>query len=248
MWLHCSPKKPPAILRPTSLINTSQAELISYNLLWRFHPSLHQTVTRVSVYFWAESKLLNVIMLQFLISILISWTSEVLHYHFLQTSVALENTGCSALTGTNSDDWLNSSWKQHFSCKPIGEPSLYMHSWSCWWMFSKDMLVYNSAVFAVAQTNVFLLFGLLFPLPVTLFAFFIFKKKTCYLSFQLVVLVVFWRGFTCCLSEANLSFDRCLLKITSVEQMWDVGVLLWSVLRSCNNCIWIKLIRQTRKV
>lgn len=61
-------------------------------------------------------------------------------------------------------------------------------------MFSKDMLVYNSAVFAVAQTNVFLLFGLLFPLPVTLFAFFlffIFKKKTCYLSFQLVVLVVF---------------------------------------------------------
>lgn len=47
------------------------------------------------------------------------------------------------------------------------------------------MLVYNSAVFAVAQTNVFLLFGLLFPLPVTLFAFFIFKKKTCYLSFQL---------------------------------------------------------------
>lgn len=180
MWLHCSPKKPPAILRPTSLINTSQAELISYNLLWRFHPSLHQTVTRVSVYFWAESKLLNVIMLQFLISILISWTSEVLHYHFLQTSVALENTGCSALTGTNSDDWLNSSWKQHFSCKPIGEPSLYMHSWSCWWMFSKDMLVYNSAVFAVAQTNVFLLFGLLFPLPVTLFAFFYFlflRKK-----------------------------------------------------------------------
>lgn len=75
------------------------------------------------------------------------------------------------------------------------------------------MLVYTQNVFAVAQTIVFLLFSLLFfsylvSFPVCLFVCFF---TGCYFSFHLTAVVVSLPLVKqVCLSEAYLSFDKCV--------------------------------------
>lgn len=83
-------------------------------------------------------------------------------------------------------------------------------------MFSKDMLVYNSAVFAVTQTNVFLLFGSLFA-----FSFLI----TC----DLIPVVWFPEEGSRAASQEQNFHRRLFIKVTSVEQtlvLWLFGVKL----------------------